>query len=337
MGRDYAVSGGTADSVRDVLEKKQFLFIIGAPRSGTTMLQVLLASHPQVATTVELTLFDRYLGPWLATWETEVRQIEQNGWKQGLPMMWSRDDFDDFQRDFLARIYAKLAQRHPGATHILDKHPGYSLHVANIKRLLPRARFIHIVRDGRDVACSLRAAQATLGFGFERLAQGGMLWKKMLLGARNAAEWGSDYLELRYERFVADQIDAYAHVLDFCGLPADREWIARTLEENTFEKMKQRRATGEAGVHVSTHHYRQGKAGSWRDEFTLRDRFEFDRVSGELLCELGYAQPGWWAETPFERRLEPWRHEARRRHKWLQRVWENGRAVLLGGRQQKSK
>ena len=50
-----------------MLESKDFLFIIGSPRSGTTMLQILLASHPQVASTVEQTVFNNYVAQWLET------------------------------------------------------------------------------------------------------------------------------------------------------------------------------------------------------------------------------------------------------------------------------
>ena len=59
-----------------MLDSKSFIFIVGSPRSGTTMLQILLASHPQVASTVEQTLYQHYVKQWLDTWESEVRNIE---------------------------------------------------------------------------------------------------------------------------------------------------------------------------------------------------------------------------------------------------------------------
>ena len=47
----------------------QFVFIIGAPRSGTTWLQTMLAAHPSVCTSVELTLFDKYITSWIEIWD----------------------------------------------------------------------------------------------------------------------------------------------------------------------------------------------------------------------------------------------------------------------------
>lgn len=312
------------------LASKQFLYIIGSPRSGTTMLQILLGSHPQVATTVELTLFTRYVGPWLATYEDEVANREKLGWRQGLPMLWSAEENDEFMRDFLRRAYAKVEQAMPGRTHLLDKCPGYGLHVHTIKRLLPRARFIHIIRDGRDVACSLAAAAETMHFGMKRLAEGGALWREWVRGARGAAEYSGDYLELRYEDVLTRGVEVYERVLAFCGLPAERAWIEQTIAENTFSKMKERRATADPNVTTTAHHYRQGKTGGWRNDFTLQDRYEFDRAAGPLLVELGYAEPGWWAESEREKMLEPRRHELRRRLGWLRKAAALAGAALRG-------
>lgn len=314
------------------LASKQLLYIVGSPRSGTTMLQILLGSHPQVATTVELTLFTRYIAPWLKEYETEVANRERHGWHRGLPMLWSAEENDEFLREFLRRAYAKVDLAAPGRTHLLDKVPGNSLHVPVIKRLVPQARFIHIIRDGRDVACSLAAAKETMHFGVTRLAEGGTLWRDWVRGARQAADYPGDYLELRYEDFLVQGVELYERVLAFCRLPADRAWIEQTLAENTFSKMKERGASADPKVTVSRHHYRQGKAGSWHKDFTLQDRYEFDRAAGELLVELGYAEPGWWAATDAERHLEPRRHELRRRWDFLRKAASLVGAGLLGGK-----
>ena len=226
-----------------MIESKEFLFIIGSPRSGTTMLQILLASHPQVASTVEQTLYQHYLAPWLDVWESEVKNIEERDWKLGLPILWKRGELEDFLREFLSRAYAKVLAIKPGATHLLDKHPGYSAHVRTIRRFVPRSRFIHIIRDGRDVAVSTLAAHAKMGFGPATIPGAAAKWKKFLVDARDAAEFASDYLEIRYEEFLAGKTETYARVLDFCGLPATTEWIAETIEANSFEKMKARGAS----------------------------------------------------------------------------------------------
>ena len=184
-----------------MLDSKTFIFIVGSPRSGTTMLQILLASHPQAASTVEQTLYQHYLAPWLDAWAGEVRNISARGWKLGLPMLMREEEFHGVLRDFLGRAYAKVLALKPAATHIIDKHPGYSAQVRTIRRFLPRARFIHIVRDGRDVAASSVAVHAKMGFGPGTVRGAAAKWKRFLLAAREAAEFAPDYLEIRYEEF----------------------------------------------------------------------------------------------------------------------------------------
>jgi hypothetical protein len=315
-----------------MLETIQPLYIIGSPRSGTTMLQVLLGSHPKVASTVQLTLFDRYIGQWLDFWELESREIKEKDWTLGLPMLWSREQFDAFISEFLTRAYTGMMERKPGATHLLDKNPGYGMHVDAIKRYLPRSKFIHMIRDGRDVACSLVAAKESMGFGFQQHAEAGALWRNLVKGARQAAKFGSDYLEVRYEDFLTDNHKAYRAVLDFCGLPYDQSWLEQTIAANTFEKMKDRQATGDPNVKVSVHHYRTGKSGNWKEIFTPAMRYAFDLSAGLLLRELGYAGEYWWAESQWERKWLPFRHRMGRRMAALRQAgrWLGGAVTLRG-------
>lgn len=312
----------------EILENKQFLFIIGSPRSGTTMLQILLASHPQVASTVEQTLFNHYVTQWLDTWKSEVQNIEERGWKLGLPILWKEEELVDVLKEFLSRAYAKILAGKPAATHLLDKHPGYSLHVKTIHRFLPNARFIHIIRDGRDVACSTRAAHAKMGFGPGTTPGAAEKWKKFVTGAKEAAQFAPNYLEIRYEEFLEGKIETYARVLDFCGLAYERSWIEETIAANTFEKMKERGASPDPRVPLSQKRYHRGTAGGWQEEFSAWDRFEFDRVAGDLLCDLGYARPGWWAQSGADHLLQRLRREWSKRLPFLSLALGNATAAV---------
>ena len=313
-----------------ILESKEFLFIIGSPRSGTTMLQILLGNHPQVATTVELTLFSRYLGPWLQTWDDEVRNLREKQWQQGLPFVLDEAEFLGVARGFAGQIYAKVLANKPAATHLLDKHPGYSLHVAAIKRLLPKARFLHVIRDGRDVGLSMVSARTQMGFGAATLPEAAAAWKRFVQAARSAKQFAGDYLEVRFEDLLARGVETCAAVLEFCGLPAERAWIAETLEANTFEKMRDRHAAADPRVQLHSGHYRKGEAGGWRAEMSAAERFEFDSIAGDLLRELGYAGPDWWADSASARVVAPLRHGLRQRLRSLGAMAHHAKAALLG-------
>src|SRR5262245_26246329 len=123
----------------------------------------MLGAHPLVCTSVELTLFSQYTAPLIKRWDEESANIAQNRWTQGLPFLWTDGEFYDFLREFLGKAYERVLATKPEATHILDKHPGYSAYVKDIHRLIPQAHFIHILRDGRDVAASMIASKRQMG------------------------------------------------------------------------------------------------------------------------------------------------------------------------------
>jgi hypothetical protein len=315
-----------------VLPDKGYFFIIGAPRSGTTWLQAMLGSHPRVCTTVELTLFDKYTAPWIETWRRESRNIEEGRWHQGLPFVWDEAEFYYLLGDFVKRVYRRVLDFKPDATHVLDKHPGYSLYVDDIHRILPEARFIHVLRDGRDVAVSMIAARRRAGFGPGTIPDAARLWKQSVLGAKHAGQYEGRYLEVRYEQMLADGEDILSQVLDFCGLSSSAQEVAAIWEEHQFDRMKQKRQTGDPRVQSTKAHYRKGKAGSWREELSATQRCVFHQVTGDLLEELGYAEEKWWAASRWQERALPIIARAELGSRRAKRRILSAGAVLLGPR-----
>src|SRR5262245_59414354 len=141
-----------------VLHNKQFVFIIGAARSGTTWLQAMLGSHPYVCTFGELQLYEFYTAPWVEAWK---RQVEFGSFN-GLSTVWSEEDLYYFC-EFRDKIYSKVLYSKSSSIIILEKHPGNSLYVEHINKLVPNTKFIHLIRDGRDVVVSLLAASQSWG------------------------------------------------------------------------------------------------------------------------------------------------------------------------------
>jgi hypothetical protein len=280
-----------------MLSDTQFLFIIGSPRSGTTWLQTMIGAHPLVCTTVELRLYSQYTAPWIKAWKEEAANIVQGRWHQGLPFLWSEDEFYRFLRGFLKKVYEKVIATNPEATHILDKHPGYSLYVEDIQRLLPRARFIHVIRDGRDVAVSMVAARKQVGFGTATIQDSAAAWKEHVRAAQKARQYQDRYMEVRYEDLFTAGADILKSVFDFCGLPATVERVTGIVNAHQFKQMKAERRSADKRVRVNQAHYRKGRVGSWREELGPFQRYIFNEIAGDLLRELGYAEDGWWADS----------------------------------------
>jgi hypothetical protein len=242
----------------------------------------------------------------LKKWDEEKENSDKGRWHQGLPFVWKREELAAFLHEFTDRVYRKLLASKPGATHVLDKHPPNAMHVELIRSQWPNARFLHVIRDGRDVACSMISAAKRIGFGARTVPAAAAAWRDYIAAARKAAIYGSDYLEVCYEDLLKDGQSAYGRVLDFCGLPHDPGWVERTLEANTFDKMKEARRTGDPSFKSSEAHYRKGQAGGWREELSAKERFEFDRRAGDLLRELGYETTAdWWKKGAIDGTLFP--------------------------------
>lgn len=157
---------GTRDDARSLGDARErsnpFLFAVGCPRSGTTLLQRMLDSHPELTVA-----YDSLFIP------AAVRGREDKNPPVGPELVAAIEGFHRFHRlglpngvvarlahqagsysDLVSLIYDELAARQ-GKPLAGEKSPGYVRHMPMLHGLFPAARFIHLVRDGRNVALSL--------------------------------------------------------------------------------------------------------------------------------------------------------------------------------------
>ncbi len=188
------------------------VFIVGMPRSGTTLVEQILASHPEVHGAGEV--------PYL--YEAVTGMTIYN--PQDLPAPQLLGLANTGALDTAARHYLdRLSQAAPGAARITDKLPGNILQVGMIARLFPRAHIIHIRRDAMDTCLSC----FTQNFG-ERLpftADQDHLAAYYAAYDRLGRHWndtiGPQLLELSYEDLIANTERESRRLLDFIGLPWD--------------------------------------------------------------------------------------------------------------------
>jgi hypothetical protein len=140
-----------------------------------------------------------------------------------------------------------------------DKTPQYAHAMPLLLDLFGKARFVHIVRDARDVARSLVA----LDFGPRNLYAAGRYWRGLVGAARADGErlGAGRYLEVRYEALLADPEAVVGEVLRFVG---------------------------EDGGELRLGGVDAARASSWRTEMPERDRRVVEAAAGDLLAELGY-------------------------------------------------
>lgn len=219
------VSAGS-DSERPV-------FIIGMPRSGTTLVEQIITSHPQAAAGGELVDM-----PVLAD-----RLAAMTGGRHPYPECVF--DLDAAQAQDLSEQYlARLDRISPTALRISDKLPFNFRHLGLITALFPKARIIHCRRDPRDIAvsCYFIKFHRPISFACDLFELGAYLRHYQIL----MAHWRRvlpQMLEVQYEELVTDPEPQIRRLIDFCGLPWDESVLrfhqaARTVRTASVSQVR---------------------------------------------------------------------------------------------------
>jgi hypothetical protein len=288
------------------------VMLVGAPRSGTTWLQTLLGAHDAIATPQETDLFRVYLEPLVAAWDKQLAGAtdgQDARRRKGLPLTLTEQEFDAAAAQLLTTTLDAVRRMKPSARVVVEKSPAHSLCVATILRFAPDARFLHIVRDGRDAVASLLAASESWGSRWapDSVARGARVWRNHLLGAREARTTASSYLEIRYEDLRGSRgPELLAAAYAIAGVELSEVETAGILDEHSFERQSESGEVassillgGEAGTTELARQepagfFRKGEIGGWRNEWSVDDRRAFASVAGDLLVDLGYERDDSW-------------------------------------------
>ena len=193
------------------------IFILGMPRSGSTLVEQILASHPLVHGAGELSHLGELVGGLRTPGDPAL----------AFPEIAQAMDLQDF--DTIGHQYAtRLRQHSPTAARITDKMPSNFCFVGLIHLALPHARIIHVTRDPLDtcLSCFSRLFSAEQNHTYD-LAELGRFYRKyaeLMAHWRKALPEGR-MLELRYEDVVGDLEGAARRMIAYCGL----EWSENCL------------------------------------------------------------------------------------------------------------
>ena len=202
------------------------IFIIGLPRSGTTLVDRILSSHPDVVSAGELNTFAGLVKTASGTASNRVLDVETL----------DRHDRIDLAR--VGRDYIEQTERLTrGAARFTDKMPLNFFYASLIQRALPHARIVVLRRDAMDSCLSNFRQLFSTGFSYYNYAldieDTGAYYRAFdkLIAHWKAELPAENFSEIRYEDIVRDQENQTRRLLDFCGL----EWDERCLSfhENT--------------------------------------------------------------------------------------------------------
>ena len=280
-------------------------FVVGVNRSGTTLLRMMLDAHPELTIPPEThfvpELIEAAEDP-SPTPESLLATItRQREWGDfGLSEEELLDRFRAIEPlnagDALREFYSAYAER-VGKPRWGEKTPIYVKSMRRIERALPEARFVHVIRDGRDVALSIRD-RAVKEHPIDRIAE---RWVRRITRAREQAKRLEHYEEIRYEALVLDTRATLERVCEVFELPWDdalldyHERSADRLEEMKRELPESgKRTTLSVERRMATHARTTEKpdprrVSRWRESMDRGDREQFESIAGPLLAELGYA------------------------------------------------
>jgi len=271
-----------------------FPFVVGCERSGTTLLRAMLDSHPEMAVPPESYFVaamarrqrryqtrtgfdcDLFMGElfdhrWFRAWglpERDVRAAMGSAPPANLA-------------DAVRRVYELYAARETKRRYG-DKTPGYVFNLPLLAGVFAEARFVHVIRDGRNVALSLQAAR----FGPERIDRAATAWKRAVSRGQIAGRklGATRYMEVRYEDLVEEPESSLRRVCTFIELPFDAAML------RYFDRADELTASFK---HPEQHRHLSLPPvvglRDWRTEMSQQDVLTFEVIAGDLRSRLGYA------------------------------------------------
>ncbi len=269
------------------------IFIVGAARSGTTLLRFMLLGNPRIYIPPQSDFIPRLFGrqptatlsrqqairaaefifnahPFIKDWRDE--RLVAEAFVDSLP--------DRRPGTLLNTLYSQYAHQY-GAERWGDKSPTYTGYIHLMSEIFPDAQFIHIIRDGRDVALStVETFQKDFHIDLYFAASS---WDRRVRAAMTTGrQLGVNrYREIRYEQLVNDPERVLEETCAFLG---------ETFHPAMLEPQKQAHdRLSPKGVHAAVRQpLTTSRVGRWQQEMSDADRRLFQLVAGDTLDELGY-------------------------------------------------
>lgn len=266
-------------------------FVLGAPRSGTSLLSRMLNSHPAVAVPDETKIFETFvpLMPLYGDLRQPARLIRlvedvlRWRWMRRLPHLPATEAvLNRVASPDLGGVFAALLglwAENQGKQCWGEKSPNHLYYWPDIEAAFPEASLIHIVRDGRDVAMSLIKAP----FGPKTMAMAAERWVGFveMIRAIGRRLGPGRYVEICYEQLLAQPQETITRVLELIGQPFD----PAVMQFHVGARAVATDPVNDANIQKPL---QPDNAGKWRQQLSLKEIEIFEGIGGETLLACGY-------------------------------------------------
>jgi hypothetical protein len=170
-------------------------------------------------------------------------------------------------------LASRLFDRHAaldGKRLWINKTPAYLIYLSELRQTFPRMKFVHCIRDGRDVACSV----ATRPWGPNTHIEAAGWWKSQIIdAAKTARAFPADFHNVRYEDLVRHPQPTLKRLFNFLEVEDESEALVKKYVEASD------------GISLS-----QAPIGTWKAKFTDEEKEKFWEQAGDLLSQLAYSK-----------------------------------------------
>lgn len=277
-------------------------FIVGSDRSGTTMLRLMLDRAADGPAVPPETMFITDHAPTLRHGDLSDHAaavaFTKRVWKHPRVRMWELEGEPDLPPAGLSHTEAfawAVSQpfvaymRRDGKTWWADKTPPHIDHIETLKTVFPDAKFIELVRDGRDVALSIMG----LPFGGNNAWVTAKRWAHCIREGRRAHErWPNDIVTVRYEDLITESARELRRVAEFVGIEYDDDMLK--VEKTDPSKLQADQAQWFSNLWQGINTSAMGK---WKTKMTRGDQAVYLAAAGPELALHGYEDGG---ITPVE-------------------------------------
>jgi len=278
--------------------RDRLFFIVGAGRSGTTLLRMMLTVDPEILVPHETRLYQIFEKQ---GWRRRLDLTKDADHERAITLIWEnqarrviacdRENFTALARAAprtwagLFVAYLTACADKAGATRVGEKSPVHTPVVGVISHELPEARFVHMVRDPRAVVLSRMKA----GFGSNLVVPNIDRWSNSAdVAVRYSRELGPErYLLVKYEDFVAEPRETLQRVCDFLGVEMTERMLEHHKREETGFGEYSRQWMENTLKPVFT-----SSIDKWKDEMSPTHIAMVEAAVGDAMRELGYEPVG---------------------------------------------